>query len=293
MAKDLPYFKFYSSEWNDGDITIESLETQGLFINICSLYWSKHGDLKEKFIRARFSENIDSLESLINENLISVTYDGLVSVRFLDEQMGNFDKRAVTSAQNGKKGGRPPKPKKPNENLMKPNIEERKEEDIREDDKKEDTNSSDVKRHSNNLDFDYNEGVFLKDIPEAWLRVWIDAYPAVDIIQEIKRAQAWLAANPTKRKKDHRGFLNRWIAKEQERGGVTKSNSVNHPFADFIAHWALTENAPTIHIKQLEVYLNDVPEQLTEEKLYKYYDNQKKNNTYKNITDTIKRTLGR
>ena len=40
MAKDLPYFKFFCSEWNDGDITLESYEAQGVFINICSYYWS-------------------------------------------------------------------------------------------------------------------------------------------------------------------------------------------------------------------------------------------------------------
>ena len=40
MAKELPYFKFFVSEWNDGDITLEDLETQGLFINLCSYYWS-------------------------------------------------------------------------------------------------------------------------------------------------------------------------------------------------------------------------------------------------------------
>ena len=40
MAKDLPYFKFFCSEWSDGDITLEDFETQGLFINICAYYWS-------------------------------------------------------------------------------------------------------------------------------------------------------------------------------------------------------------------------------------------------------------
>ena len=33
MAKDLPYFKFFCSEWNDGDITLEDFNLQGLFIN--------------------------------------------------------------------------------------------------------------------------------------------------------------------------------------------------------------------------------------------------------------------
>ena len=45
MAKDLPYFKFFCSEWNDGDITLESYKIQGLFINVCSYYWSNECDL--------------------------------------------------------------------------------------------------------------------------------------------------------------------------------------------------------------------------------------------------------
>ena len=40
MAKSLPYFKFFCSEWSDGDITLEDYQTQGLFINICAYYWS-------------------------------------------------------------------------------------------------------------------------------------------------------------------------------------------------------------------------------------------------------------
>ena len=32
MGKELPYFKFITSEWLDGEITVETLEAQGLFI---------------------------------------------------------------------------------------------------------------------------------------------------------------------------------------------------------------------------------------------------------------------
>ena len=39
MAKELPYFKFYPGIYITGDVTLCSLEAQGLFINICSFYW--------------------------------------------------------------------------------------------------------------------------------------------------------------------------------------------------------------------------------------------------------------
>jgi len=50
---------------------------------------------------------------------------------------------------------------------------------------------------------------------------WQQAYPAVDVDQEVRKAQEWLAANPKKRKKDVRRFLNNWMSRCQERGGST------------------------------------------------------------------------
>ena len=44
MAKEIPYFKFFTGEWANGEITAESYEVQGVFINICSLYWDKDRD---------------------------------------------------------------------------------------------------------------------------------------------------------------------------------------------------------------------------------------------------------
>lgn len=49
---------------------------------------------------------------------------------------------------------------------------------------------------------------------------WADAYPAVDVLQQLKAMAAWLDANP-KRKKTRRGikaFINNWLSREQDRG---------------------------------------------------------------------------
>lgn len=121
MAKTHPYFKFYCSEWNDGDITLEDFATQGLFINICSLYWSRECSLTLNAVKRRFKGNENNLKSLLDENLIK-TYqepngnlnETYIKIRFLDEQWTGKDGRASTSRLNGAKGGRPPKPNKPN-----------------------------------------------------------------------------------------------------------------------------------------------------------------------------------
>lgn len=101
MAKDLPYFKFFCSEWNDGDITLEDYETQGLFINICSYYWSNGCDVKISKLRKKFKED-DLIESLINEGLLKIE-DGLVVISFLIEQLGERDSLSNQNSINAKK----------------------------------------------------------------------------------------------------------------------------------------------------------------------------------------------
>ena len=50
---------------------------------------------------------------------------------------------------------------------------------------------------------------------------WAGVYPAVDVIQQLREMREWCINNPAKRKtpKGLRGFITRWLAKEQDRGG--------------------------------------------------------------------------
>lgn len=64
--------------------------------------------------------------------------------------------------------------------------------------------------------------VFEKDIEN-----WKDLYPAVDIMQELRKMKGWLESNPTKRK-TKRGinrFINSWLARTQDSGGTKKTSS--------------------------------------------------------------------
>ncbi len=56
---------------------------------------------------------------------------------------------------------------------------------------------------------------------------WKDAYPAVDIEQELRIAREWLLANPTRAKSNYRQFLNNWFKREQDKGGRPKYKT--HP----------------------------------------------------------------
>ena len=104
MAKNLPYFKFFSAEWLTGDIVYEDFETQGLFINICATYWHRDGVLSMKDIEKRYkSERLANL----TERFIWVNSDGFISIKFLDEQLSERGYVSQVNSKNGKKGGRP------------------------------------------------------------------------------------------------------------------------------------------------------------------------------------------
>jgi len=98
MAKLLPYFKFFSSEWNDGDITLEDYKTQGVFINICSYYWSKECNVPFKHVFKRFKDVKKEIDVLVLNEII---YDcnGKLCIKFLDEQL---EERKAKSLQNSK-----------------------------------------------------------------------------------------------------------------------------------------------------------------------------------------------
>lgn len=98
MAKELPYFKFFCSEWTDGDITLEDYKTQGLFINICSYYWSSACDISLQKLKKRFRGEDKTINYLIKNEIIKKK-NGKVLINFLDEQ---WNERQEKSSRNSK-----------------------------------------------------------------------------------------------------------------------------------------------------------------------------------------------
>jgi len=88
--KELPYFKFYPGEWMKGDVTDCSLEAQGLFINICVLYWAKNGDLTLSRVQRKFNTCSTAVQELIDDSIIDV-FDDEITIKFLDEQFSEFE----------------------------------------------------------------------------------------------------------------------------------------------------------------------------------------------------------
>lgn len=67
----------------------------------------------------------------------------------------------------------------------------------------------------------------LNDKSEFWIygdqvEQWSQLFPAVDIMQELRKMKSWLDSNPSRRK-TKRGilrFVNSWLSKEQDRGKI-------------------------------------------------------------------------
>jgi hypothetical protein len=76
MAKELPFFKFEPNQWDNGNIQMLSREDKGLFIDLCSMYWSRLGDVPYKLaVQKICGGNANALDSLY-ENKIFEIIDG-------------------------------------------------------------------------------------------------------------------------------------------------------------------------------------------------------------------------
>lgn len=110
MSKELPYFKFYPSEWFEGDITLQNEKTQGLFILICAWYWKKDCVIDLKFINKRLIDSKASLKqclnNLIDSEIIKVDDNQRIVINFLDQQYDELSEKRKKLVDAGRKGGK-------------------------------------------------------------------------------------------------------------------------------------------------------------------------------------------
>ncbi len=102
MAKELPYFKFEPSEWENGLIQMCSRESKGLFIDIISIYWQRLGDLPYRYVLQKLCNgNADALKELTDENILKI-YNGNIVIHFLDEQLKEFNLKSKQASDAAK-----------------------------------------------------------------------------------------------------------------------------------------------------------------------------------------------
>ena len=71
------------------------------------------------------------------------------------------------------------------------------------------------------------------DVPLNKISMWQQAYPVVNIEQELHRICAWLESNPSRRKtrKGIDRFINNWLSREQDEGGIYKNRDKNSGYS--------------------------------------------------------------
>jgi len=81
------------------------------------------------------------------------------------------------------------------------------------------------------ISFDYETKRFLNVTDDLRTR-WQEAYPAVDVLSELRRAEAWADANPKNRKSNWKRFLINWLTRAQDKAvrvANRNSGSVSEP----------------------------------------------------------------
>lgn len=150
-------------------------------------------------------------------------------------------KRYAASVENGKKGGRPKKEpgkkagKNPAETQEKPSENQDKDKEREKDKEMEmETEKGDVESAPPApsppapqpvIGLPLNDGTEY-GVTEKQCREWGELYPAVDVLQELRKMRGWLDSNKARRK-TKRGisrFITGWLSKEQDRGRSGRSD---------------------------------------------------------------------
>lgn len=102
MAKELPYFQFEPAQYITGNIQFCSLEAQGLFINICAIYWQRECSLTLEQVKKKFNK-AELISELIDNDVIK-THSDVIDIEFLDEQFETITNSKSRLSEAGKKG---------------------------------------------------------------------------------------------------------------------------------------------------------------------------------------------
>lgn len=105
MSKELPYFKWNPGKYVTGDITLCSMEAQGVFSNCCNYYWMKECSMSLANAKQRYSKHIAALNELLSNNIIKLDDEENIIIEFLDEQMQEFINISEKRKKAGAKGG--------------------------------------------------------------------------------------------------------------------------------------------------------------------------------------------
>ena len=107
MSKELPYFRFTSQEWQNGDISLESYELKGLFIDICAYYWVKDCSITKAMLEKRFTNAKQLLKNLFDLGILKLDEkEEFIHISFLNEQFDILSEARKRRQDAGRIGGK-------------------------------------------------------------------------------------------------------------------------------------------------------------------------------------------
>lgn len=137
-SNKLPWFKFDVTSWLTGNVRLLEPQEQGIFINLCALIWRDGGTYKiDKLTHRQLNTSQQVLNECVqvfNECDIMLNNDGILSVKFIDEQMGLVE---VDRQKKSKAGKASAKKRAEVQQVSTKRVEERRVEENRIEDKKE------------------------------------------------------------------------------------------------------------------------------------------------------------
>lgn len=208
--KELPYLKFNASEWITGNITLEDFYTQGVFINICALYWFKSGQMETTEIKRRLKCKQATIDLLFANGHIKADGDN-IKISFLDEQFEERGHISKINSKNGSKGGAP----KGNNNAKNEEINKRPLNGIQ-------PKTSNIEEEKNkNKNREEKRVETLPDFENCFDEIWKEQMQMVhkgkDLGRAIRESYAHLTSDPqrfaTSEVSDYKKVVNSWLSK--------------------------------------------------------------------------------
>ena len=100
----ISYFKFTPGIYTFGDITLMSMEDQGVFINICCYYWTKKCSICLANAKQRFFQWEANINRLLDQEILKQDKEGFLIIEFLDEQWKKFGDVSRIRSESGSLG---------------------------------------------------------------------------------------------------------------------------------------------------------------------------------------------
>lgn len=106
MAKELPYFRFTVQDWQNGKISLESFELQGLFISVCGYYWINDCSITLAMLQKKFTHYTNLVKELIELEIIKhENKHDKIEIDFLNLQYDLLSEKRKLRQSAGSKGG--------------------------------------------------------------------------------------------------------------------------------------------------------------------------------------------